>query len=281
MKPEDGSSLSTTARVGGGSLFEKLSAFNDWFLYRIPGGMGKTAPRVPINIHKLSVGPLVLALMIASGDFTLAAFLYLALHGSYGVFWIVKDVAFPDPSWRARSSVSSAVAIFVMPLGFYYLAPLVMLTPLGRLVPGAFGSTSDLPVPVAFAAVLCYATGVFLHFGADAQKHFLLTHQQPRQLITTGFFSATRNPNYLGEILIYASFCLLAQHWLPWICCAYVWLTIFLPNMMRKERSMSRYPEHAAWVRRTGLLLPNPVTLLRCLPSAFTSSTDGPPSRNP
>jgi protein-S-isoprenylcysteine O-methyltransferase Ste14 len=251
---------------------EKVSRFNDLYLYRLPGGEGVTSPRVPINLQKASIGVVVLALMWRAGDFSLAAWLYLVLHGSYGVFWLVKDVAFPDPAWRAPQSLASAVAIFVFPLGFYYLAPLVMFTPLGSAVPGGWGTTATLPAPVAAAAVACYAAGVFLHFGADAQKHLVLAHRVPKRLITDGFFAATRNPNYLGEILIYSSFCLLAQHWLPWAACALVWLQVFLPNMLRKERSMARHPEHAAWVARTGFLLPSLPTLLRALPGAFRPS---------
>ena len=251
------------------SLAEKLSLFNDEYLYRIPGGAGRTAPRVPINLQKATAGAVVFGLMLRAGDFSLAAWLYLVLHGSYGILWLVKDVAFPDPSWRRPQSLSSAVAVFVYPLGFYYLAPLVMLTGLGSAVPGGWGTTSTLPVGVAAAAVACYAFGVFLHFGADGQKHFVLAHQRPRRLITDGFFVATRNPNYLGEILIYSSFCLLAQHWLPWAACATVWLQVFLPNMLRKDRSMSRYPEHPAWVARTGLLLPSIPMLVRLLPEVF------------
>jgi protein-S-isoprenylcysteine O-methyltransferase Ste14 len=250
-------------------LAERLGAFTDWYLHRIPGGPGRTAPRVAINLHKGTVGLVVLGLMLSAGDFSLAASLYLVLHGSYGLLWLAKDVAFPDPAWRGRASISSAAATFVFPLGLYYLAPLVMLTGLGRAVPGGWGTTATLPAPVAAAAVACYAVGVFLHFGADAQKHFVLAHQRPRRLITDGFFAATRNPNYLGEILIYSSFNLLAQHALPWAACGIVWLAVFAPNMLRKERSMSRYPEHAAWVARTGFLLPRPGTLLAALPGAF------------
>ena len=255
-------------------LAERLSEINDLVLHRLPGGASRTTPRVPINLHKALMGPFVLALMVASGDFSLAALLYLALHGTYGVLWIVKDVAFPDPSWRAPCSIGSALAISVFPLGLYLLAPLVMLTPLGTLVPLGWGTTATLPLGVAFAAVVCFALGSFLHFVADAQKHFVLAHQRPRQLITTGLFAATRNPNYLGEILIYSSFNLLAQHWLPWAACAWVWSMIFLPNMLAKDRSMSRYPEHAAWVARTGLLLPKPSTLLRALPLVLGRGDD-------
>jgi hypothetical protein len=57
--------------------------------------------------------------------------------------------------------------VFVYPLGFYYLAPLVMLTPLGSAVPGGWGTAAPLPAGVAAAAVASYALGVFLHFGVD------------------------------------------------------------------------------------------------------------------
>ena len=44
---------------------------------------------------------------------------------------------------------------------------------------------------------------------------------------------------------------------------------VFLVNMLRKERSMSRYPEHAAWVQKTGFLFPSLLTLVKKLPYAF------------
>ena len=62
---------------------------------------------------------------------------------------------------------------------------------------------------------------------------------------------------------------MLAQHWLPWLACGLVWFQVFLVNMLHKEASMSRYPEHADWKRRTGFLLPHPVTFLRKLPLVF------------
>jgi hypothetical protein len=37
---------------------------------------------------------------------------------------------------------------------------------------------------------------------------------------------------------------------------AWVWLGVFLPNMLRKDASMARYPEWAAYRARTWLLLP-------------------------
>jgi protein-S-isoprenylcysteine O-methyltransferase Ste14 len=116
--------------------------------------------------------------------------------------------------------------------------------------------------------------GCFFHFVSDAQKYFVLKHQRPRKLITNGMFGLTRNPNYFGEILMYSAFNLLAQHWLPWACCGLVWLQVFLVNMLAKEKSMSRYPEHAAWVARTGFLVPSLGTLLTKLPYVVRTPGD-------
>ncbi len=244
---------------------ERIRAVNDWYLHRLPGGAGLLQPRMVINLHKISVGPLTLALMFWANDFSLAAWLYLALHGVYGLLWVAKDVAFGDPSWQQPSSVTSGIATFVLPLGLYYLPPLLMLTPLGSLIPGGWGSTLTLPLPLGFAAVVLFLFGAFFHFVSDAQKHFVLRYQQPRRLITDGLFALTRNPNYLGEILMYSAFNLLAQHWLPWATCGLIWVLVFLVNMLHKEQSMARYPEHAAWVRRSGLLIPSLGGLIRNL----------------
>jgi hypothetical protein len=37
-----------------------------------------------------------------------------------------------------------------------------------------------------------------------------------------------------------------------------MWGGVFLPNMLKKEASMARYPEWAAYRARTGLLWPGP-----------------------
>ena len=159
-------------------------------------------------------------------------------------------------------------------MGLYYLPVLIMFTSLGTLIPGGWGTTATLPLSVAFAAVVLFLIGAFFHFVSDAQKYFVLKHQHPRRLVTDGLFALTRNPNYFGEILMYASFNLLAQHWLPWVACGLIWIQVFLVNMLRKDASMARYPEHAEWVCRTGFLFPSPSGLVRRLPLVFRTPED-------
>jgi len=259
----------TTAPTTAPGLVDRLWRVNDYVMHRLPGGAGLIQPRQVINLAKFGVGPLTLGLMLGYQNFTLAAWLYLALHGLYGILWVAKDVAFGDPGWTGRASLTSGLAVFVFPLGGYFMAPLILLTPLGHAIPGGWGTAATLPLPVAFAAVFCFSLGVFFTFVSDAQKFFVLKHQRPRQLITDGMFALTRNPNYFGEVLIYGSFNLLAQHWLPWAICGFVWVQVFLVNMVRKERSMSRYPEHAEWVKRTGFFFPSIAGLVKGIRKAF------------
>ena len=46
---------------------------------------------------------------------------------------------------------------------------------------------------------------------SDAQKFFVL--QVRKGVIEDGPFARTRNPNYLGELLIYSGFVLASWHW--------------------------------------------------------------------
>jgi protein-S-isoprenylcysteine O-methyltransferase Ste14 len=96
---------------------------------------------------------------------------------------------------------------------------------------------------------------VFLHFVSDMQKHLSL-ELRPGTLITEGLWGIVRNPNYLGELLIYLGFGLLALHWAPLLVIVLFVAAVWVPNMKRKDRSLSRYPEFAAYEARTKLWIP-------------------------
>jgi protein-S-isoprenylcysteine O-methyltransferase Ste14 len=56
--------------------------------------------------------------------------------------------------------------------------------------------------------------------------------------------------------LLYSAYAILVQHWLPWVILGLIWSLVFLPNMVMKEASISRYPGWAEYKKRTGMLLP-------------------------
>ncbi len=196
-----------------------------------------------INLHKVLTFIFVLALMAIYNNFAIAPWVYLALHGTYGILWLIKDRLYPDQQWEEEIPIPVGIVTFFL-LGAYWVAPFLLIS-----------SSFEPSAPLIAAAIATNITGVFLHYASDAQKYYTLKYR--KGLITEGFFSGSRNTNYLGEILIYLGFALLAGHWLPFVILGAFTAGVFLPNMRKKDQSLSRYPEFAAYQQRTGLLLPN------------------------
>ena len=156
---------------------------------------------------------------------------------------ITLDRIYPDRQWEAEVPIGIGMVNFAVLL-LYWLAPFLLIS--SGSVPG---------LPLVAVAIAVNIMGVFLHYTSDAQKYYTLKYQPG--LITEGFFARCRNTNYLGEVLIYASFAMLAQHWLPFAILGFFVGTLFVPNMLKKDKSLSRYPEFAAYKAQTGLIFPN------------------------
>ncbi len=105
------------------------------------------------------------------------------------------------------------------------------------------------------AVMMLWGFGVFLHFASDSQKFFTLTWRG-RGLITAGLFSWVRNPNYLGETLIYLAYCLLCKSRAAWGILAFFVLVTFVPNMMKKDKSLGKYEEFEAYKAKTWVMVP-------------------------
>jgi protein-S-isoprenylcysteine O-methyltransferase Ste14 len=203
-----------------------------------------------VNLQKGLTFFVVLGLMVAYQNFTLGPWVYLALHGTYGFMWLLKDRIYPDKQWEQEISIGTGIFGFGL-ISLYWVAPFILIS-----------SGSEPPLPLVAAAISFNIMGVFLHYASDAQKYYTLKYRPG--LITEGFFARCRNTNYLGEILIYGSFVMLAQHWLPFLILAGFSAGLFLPNMRKKDQSLSRYPEFADYKARSGFLLPRlfvPTTL--------------------
>ena len=48
--------------------------------------------------------------------------LYFFLHGTYGVFWVVKDITFPDFKFNVKAKLGSSILAFLF-LVLYWLIP--------------------------------------------------------------------------------------------------------------------------------------------------------------
>jgi steroid 5-alpha reductase family enzyme len=198
--------------------------------------------KYPINLHKGITFLVVLALMFYYQNFSIGCWVYLALHGSYGFLWLLKDQIFPDNQWEQRVSVPYGIFVFFA-LGLYWIAPWILISK-------HFEPSNQ----VIALAVALNMIGVMLHFSSDAQKYFTLKYKPG--LITEGFFSRCRNTNYLGELMIYSGFAFLTVSWLGFIGIATFFIGAFIPNMIKKDKSLSRYPEFANYKRQSGFLFP-------------------------
>ncbi|MCU0369740.1 MAG: DUF1295 domain-containing protein [Cyclobacteriaceae bacterium] len=198
--------------------------------------------KYPVNLHKGATAFYVLALMFLYGNYSAGAWVYLALHGSYGFLWLLKNQIFPDKQWEQPVSMGYAVFVFSV-LGLYWIAPWILIT------------QNKIPTPAIMgAAVTLNMFGVMLHFSSDAQKYFTLKYKPG--LITEGFFSRCRNTNYLGELMIYSGFAMLSMSWIGFIGIVAFFIGAFIPNMLKKDKSLSRYAEFEGYKVKSGLLLP-------------------------
>lgn len=225
-----------------------LRRLTSWLVEDCLGGPRPWTFAWVINFQKGGTLVFLLALIVLYDNHSTAAWVYLALHGGYGLVWLIKDLSFPDPGWQKRITVMGGINAFLGVLGWYWLFGWLLIS-------GVSDPNYPLPEPVWFAlcTLLCLV-GSVLMIAADAQKFYTLRLQ--KGLITDGVHRYIRHPNYLGEIMIYASFALMVWHWLPWLVLAWVWIGVFAVNMIHKEASLSRYPGWAEYKKRSWWLLP-------------------------
>jgi len=116
------------------------------------------------------------------------AWVYLGIHGTYGILWVLKSRIFPDRQWEKDKGILYGLYIWGG-LSLYWISPLIITSGAVQAPPWLLG-----------LSVSMFTFGVFLHFSADMQKYIELKYN-PDHLITDGLLSRVRNINYFGELL--------------------------------------------------------------------------------
>jgi len=174
---------------------------------------------------------------------------YLGLHGTYGMLWVLKSMIFPDKSWDKKASIGYGMLILVG-LSMYWISPWI-------IVSGYFneGIMVEAPLILISSSIFLFGLGVFLHFSSDMQKYISLKINKG-VLITENLFSRSRNINYFGELLIYLSFSILSLHWIPLLVLSLFILIVWVPNMIKKDKSLSRYENFDEYKNRSNMFWP-------------------------
>lgn len=215
--------------------------------------LGKNSYRTRLNLvkqkfyidtHKGLTAVVVIALIATYQQWENAtAWVYVALHGTYGILWVLKSNLFPDKIWERKIGLGFGL-INWGGLTLYWITPWLI-------------NSNGVQAPAWYLAICIslYTLGVFLHFSTDMQKYTSLK-LRPNKLIRTGLMRRNRNLNYFGELLIYLGFGLLAMHWLPILILGLFIAVIWIPNMLRKDRSLARYSEFEEYRKTSRFFLP-------------------------
>ena len=138
--------------------------------------------RYCINTFKATTFLWVLFLMWIYETNSRGIWLYLFLHGSYGIAWLIKDLTFPDVRFMQKASIGSNVLAFLF-LCAYWLVPLPLAAGYGVSTPS---------IPRMIAIILLYISGLALMLISDYQKTTKLrirpgTHSHIQVLSAMGF----------------------------------------------------------------------------------------------
>ena len=106
----------------------------------------------------------------------------------------------------------------------------------------------------AWICTLIYVFGVVIMLLSDSQKYYTLKYK--KGLISDGMMKYTRNPNYLGEVMIYGAFILLVNDTLSYFCVMQVWFIVFTLRIMEKENSLRKKDGWKEYSQRSWVLVP-------------------------
>src|SRR5262249_10672250 len=85
-----------------------------------------------INFQKLGTLPILAGSIARYHNTSVAAWIYLAMHGASCLVWLIKDMAFPDPNFQKRITIGAASASFVSVLGWYWIFGWLLISGVAR-----------------------------------------------------------------------------------------------------------------------------------------------------
>jgi len=224
-----------------------LSTVINYCFYEFVGGPKHLKLCWLINSQKISTAFFIFYLMHVFNDYSPSAWVYLALHGTYGYCWMIKHFAFPNKGFEPPTTYPAAFFVILPFLYSYWLIPYMFFT-----VNASQGPASSERMALAIAI---HTVGITIMIAADAQTHFMLKYN-PGHLITNGMNRYIRNPAYTGEMLIYLAYAIASRHWGAYLLCFCVDLFIFTTRCYEKEHSISRYDGWREYVAQAGMFVP-------------------------
>ncbi|WP_315785152.1 DUF1295 domain-containing protein [Fischerella sp. JS2] len=198
-----------------------------------------------INIAKVLTIVLLLIFSFVFGIQDLRQVIYLCLHVSYCLWWLLEQWFFP----QRRQIFSEPVGIGGFILALLFVGMIYSL-------PGYLAFTNPVPLSAIATAIALplYIFGTLINATADIQK--LTAKQYGAELVSDNIWRFSRNINYFGDLLRYLSFAIVAGSVWAYLVPAVI-LIIYLQRVSQKEQSMSaKYQNYADYQRSSSRLIP-------------------------
>lgn len=199
-----------------------------------------------INTAKILTILLLVAFAVVFGIKDLRQVLYLCLHISYCLWWLLEQWFYPLRRQQIFSqSIGTGEFIFcLLFVGVLYTLP-------GYL---AFTNPEPISLTVAAVALPLFIFGSLINACADVQK--LTAKQYGAGLVRDGIWHFSRNINYFGDLLRYLSFSVVAGSIWAYAVPASIAL-IYLQRILQKEQSMvEKYQDYQEYQQSSTRLIP-------------------------
>ena len=108
-------------------LLRRMAHLNRYLSQDFLGGPRPFKMAWVINAQEATTLLFVAALMLAYRIGSTVAWVYLALHGTYGLCWLLKHVAFPDRTWEVAGSLPESLRVRVVRLEAQVLRLLLLV----------------------------------------------------------------------------------------------------------------------------------------------------------
>ena len=110
--------------------------------------------------------------------------------------------------------------------------------------------------PVFIIGLFVFLLGMYINMHSDNILMRLARESDGYKIPNKGLYKYISSPNYLGEILIYLSFAILSMSFIPLVILALFFSIVFLPRMIKKDKSLSKYDSFDEYKKKSGLILP-------------------------
>jgi protein-S-isoprenylcysteine O-methyltransferase Ste14 len=199
-----------------------------------------------INIAKVITIICVVALAAIYGIHDWRQVIYMCLHIGYCCWWLLEQWLFPQRSQQ----------IFTDKIGAVPFVSILLFVGVLYALPAYFAFTNPEPIDYVTVglALPLYMFGTLINTAADVQK--MTAKSMGAGLVNDGIWRNLRHVNYLGDLMRYTSFSIVAGSLWAFLLPGTV-LVLYLQRIAKKEQSMAaKYPDFASYQQTSSRLLP-------------------------